>query len=583
MVPNQAVAGIWFHNVTNGPTSSLGQRDEEMGYVSVTTENRLNASTFGEVLNTAADRHPEREALVFPHARLTFDELRCRAQTAARAMIGLGLRQGDVVGILMPSCVDNVVTLFGAALAGLTCVPINSRFREHELDYIIRDAEMRALFTSDIIDQHVDFVDRLHRTFPDLALSEPGATPAISSAPQLSDLVLLGDREANGMLGRGAFDAKAAGIDEFTAATRQRAVIGDDTALMLYTSGTTSMPKGCPLKHRQLVGISRQIGERLGIRDGDRLWDALPLFHASSLLPLLAAFQFDSTFFSQVHFDPDEAVSILIDEHATLAWPAYATIWQPILTAPSFDAAALSHLRAILCVGPGETLRMMEESLPQAPVVGCYGITEGSGVPTMCNVTDCRELRTDTCGLPFEGVDAVIRDPESRRPLPAGERGLLWLHGEYVIDGYWKDPAKTAEAFDSEHWFCTGDLASVDETGRVRFHGRIKDTLKVGGENVAAVELEAFLTTHPAVKLAAVVGVPDQKYGQVPAAFIELRPDSIATEQELIAFCRGSIASFKVPRYVRFVAEWPMSATKVRKDDLRTPLLAELGIDEPNS
>jgi fatty-acyl-CoA synthase len=434
------------------------------------------------------------------------------------------------------------------------------------------------LFTNDLVEEHVDFVERLTRIFPGLGDTQPGSTPHLPEAPRLDHIVLLGNHAANGMVSRGAFAARAGDVDEDALDARQAQVSADDPALMLYTSGTTAMPKGCPLKHRQFVGISRQIAERLDVRDGGRLWNALPMFHASSLLPMLAAFQFGSTFFSQVHFDADEAVSILVGERATLAWPAYTTTWQPVLTADRFDAAGLSGLRAVLCVGPEVTLTVTERALPSAHIVCCYGITEGSGVPVMCDVDDPASIRLGSCGLPFNGVDAVIRDPQTRAELPVGERGMLWLRGEYVIDGYWNDPVKTAEVFDADQGFCTGDLASVDDAGRIYFHGRLKDTLKVGGENVAAVEVEAFLTTHPAVKLAAVVGVPDVKYGEVPAAFVELRAGAAATEEQLSEFCRQSIAGFKVPRHVRFVTEWPMSATKVRKDELRAALVAELGL-----
>jgi fatty-acyl-CoA synthase len=347
---------------------------------------------------------------------------------------------------------------------------------------------------------------------------------------------------------------------------------------MLYTSGTTAMPKGCPIKHWQIVSISTNIAERFGIVEGDRLWNSLPMFHASSLLPMLATFSKSSTFITMMHFTAEQSLQQLETENITLAWPAYTTIWQPILTHPDFDANKMPLLRGLLCVGPEESLAVMEKSFPQANIISCYGITECTGLPIMPHHTDTAAVRYGTCGLPMDGVEAEIRDPKTGNALPTGSRGALWLHGSYLIEGYWNDPVKTAESFDRNGWFNTGDLASLNAEGYVYFHGRLKDTLKVGGENVAAVEVEAFLTTHPAVKLAAVVGVPDSKYGEVPAAFVEYRPGQQSSEQELIEFCRQGLSGFKVPRHIRQVHEWPMSATKIKKDELRTPLLEELGI-----
>jgi fatty-acyl-CoA synthase len=530
--------------------------------------------TLAAVLDGAAADAPEVEAFVIGDERLTYRELRERVRRHARSLLALGVEPGDAVAVLMPNCVDFVLALFGTATIGATCVPVNSRFRPRELAYVIADSQARVVLTSDLVEEHADHAGRLREALPELQAAEPGATPAVAGAPALRHVVLLGKRPGAGMLDRGAFDALADAVPETALDAR---IDGDVTAAMLYTSGTTAMPKGCPLKHRQLVDVSRQLQLAFRAQPGDRLWDALPLFHASGILPLLICCHARATYISMLHFEAGAALELLERERATLVWPAYTTIWQPILTHPDFRPERVEALRHILCVGPPETLNVMEATLPGKPIVSCYGITEGSGIPTFCNLDDPPELRTGTCGFPLDGFDAQIRDPETRAPLPAGVRGALWLRGRNVIEGYWQDPVKTAESFDAAGWFNTGDLVSIDAAGRLAFHGRLKDTLKVGGENVAAVEVEAFLSTHPAVKLAAVVAVPDAKYGEVPAAFVELRPGAEASADELIAFARAGLAAFKVPRHVRFVTEWPMSATKIRKSDLLEPLLSELG------
>jgi acyl-CoA synthetase (AMP-forming)/AMP-acid ligase II len=253
-----------------------------------------------------------------------------------------------------------------------------------------------------------------------------------------------------------------------------------------------------------------------------------------------------------------------------------------VITHEDFDPGKLPQLRGLLCVGPRETLELMEQSLPQARVMSCYGLTECSGLPVMPWFTDDAAVRYGTCGRPMAGIEAQIRDPESHRPLANGERGALWMRGSYVIDGYWNDPEKTTQSFDTQGWFNTGDMGSLDDAGYLYFHGRLKDTLKVGGENVAAVEVEAYLSTHPSIQIAAVVGIPDEVYGEVPVAFVEFRSGKAADDEELIAFCRKGLAGFKVPRLIREVSEWPMSATKIRKDELRTRLLAELSATPTN-
>jgi fatty-acyl-CoA synthase len=213
--------------------------------------------------------------------------------------------------------------------------------------------------------------------------------------------------------------------------------------------------------------------------------------------------------------------------------------------------------------------------MPHAVQISAYGLTECGGVVAFNELDDTLEQRVTTQGRPFAGIEVCAQDPD-RAVLPAGERGEICVRGYCLFDGYYKDPEKTAASFDRDGWFHTGDLGTVDATGRVSYQGRIKDMLKVGGENVAAIEIESYLATHPAVSIAQVVGVPDAKYVEVPAAFLELKPGASVTEEEIVAFCRGAMASFKVPRYVRVVTEWPMSATKVQKFRLRDLIVDEL-------
>jgi fatty-acyl-CoA synthase len=523
-------------------------------------------TTLPALLNAAAAERPEREVLVFPTERLTYAELTARVKVAAKALIALGVQRGDHVGVLMHNCSDSVALLFAITSIGATSVPFNTRNRAAEVAHVVTDAGIHLVFTSTLASEAADLPSRLAEG---LALA-PADYPVrvivldsdreggVASAPEVADLASsISDEE---------YEARYAEID------------GELPAIMLYTSGTTSMPKGCPMLNRQLVSISGQLGEAWGTRDADRAWDALPLFHASSILPLLAMIAVRGTFISQSHFEAAGTIEILKQEKATMAWPAFGTIWMEIVAHPTFTPDVIAGVRAAMTVAPPETIHKMEALGPGVALMSCYGITEGLGVPIMVRYDDDEFTRTETAGLPFDGIAAEVRDAETGVRQPAGERGVLWLKGENVFSGYWNDPEKTAESFDADGWFNTGDLSSQDAKGYFYYHGRFKDMLKVGGENVAAVEIEAYLSTHPSVKLAQVVGVPDEKYGEVPVAFIELIEGTNATTDEILEYCQGSIASFKIPRHVRFVTEWPMSATKVRKGELQDAIVLELGL-----
>ena len=304
--------------------------------------------------------------------------------------------------------------------------------------------------------------------------------------------------------------------------------------------------------------------QRYFMDDTDRFWSPLPMFHMSSILPLAACIDAGAALLSMNHFDATTALDMLEHEKVSIAFPSFPTITNELISHPSFAKRDLSRLRRINNVAPIEMLRKFQNSFPQAVQTGAYGLTEACGVIAYNHPDESLETRLHSCGQPFEGIDIKIVDPETLQRVPSGERGEIWIKGYCVFSGYYKAPEKNAEAFHDD-WFRTGDLCSVDDDNRISFHGRIKDMLKVGGENVAAIEIESFLSGHPAVKLAQVIGVPDDHLLEVPAAYIELNDNQILTEESLIDWCKGEIASFKIPRHVRFVTEWPMSSTKVQK------------------
>jgi fatty-acyl-CoA synthase len=256
------------------------------------------------------------------------------------------------------------------------------------------------------------------------------------------------------------------------------------------------------------------------------------------------------------------------DEKVTVAFPSFPTIMQDLLNHPDFEKTDLSSLKRLNNVAPPDLLRQFQDAFPQAVQTGAYGLTEAGGVIAFNHPDESLEKRLHTCGKPMPGLQAKIVDPDTLEEKATGEQGEILLKGYSVFDGYYKAPEKNEEAF-ADGWFRTGDLCAIDADGGIEFHGRIKDMLKVGGENVAALEIESFLLTHPSVNMAQVIGVPDDRLSEVACAYIELHDGESMTSDDLIAFCKGKIASFKIPRHVRFVTEWPMSSTKIQKFVLR--------------
>ncbi len=531
----------------------------------------------GQVLLRSARRDPDREALVFPDARLTYRELADRAWRVAGSLLGLGVEPGDHVGLLMTNHPDLVASLFGGSLIGATVVPINARYRTAELHSIVEDAGVVTILTHDHADEHVDFTALLHASLPGLAEAGDPHALRLPEHPELRSVVMLGSRRPAGMLDRRAFEELGADVDEARLRNRVEGVRLRDIALILYTSGTTSRPRGAMITHEAFVRGWIGVGGIWHTTAEDRHYTALPLFHVTGLGCLTWVLAAGATFFTDYSVDPGRCLDALEQERITEFYPAYQPVMEDVLAHPRFPEADLGALRVFQNVAPPEVLAKFQERLPGAVQLTCYGGTEG-GVVTMTRPEDPPQVRLNTCGSCQPGVELRVVDGQGRG-LGPGEPGVIQFRGFNTLDCYWKSPEKTAETILEGGWVTMGDLGVLDEAGHVLFLGRAKETLKVGGENVAPQEIEAQLSTHPAVKLVQVVGVPDERLLEIPAAFVELVPGTSATEGELIEHCRGRIASFKVPRLVRFLEgeEWPMSTTKIQRSKLRDRLLSELG------
>ena len=512
----------------------------------------IDVAPIGDLLVRAAASHPDGPAVILPEERLSWSQLEQRAIEIGRGLIAIGVESGDRVGVLQANGPDCVASIFGALLAGAVAVPMNTRYRVAELPHLIDDAGLAAVLVSDRIDAHVDLTALLRESIGHL----DGPAPA---------LVLLGERREEGFVDEAALTRMAAGVDAAAVEERRRAVRVRAPAVLLYTSGTTSRPSGCPLTHEALVRNWAGVAGVLGLGCLDRLWAPCPLFHLAAIGPLVACAVTGAAFVSDTWFDPGRALELIARERATVLYPAYPPISQGIFADPGYADADLAAARVIVNVAPADTLRTMQEAIPRATQLSLYGLTEAGGAVTYGRLGDEEEARTETCGAPLPGVEVRIT-----------EAGEILVRGYGLCDGYHRDPEKTAATFDADGWLHTGDRGELDPAGRLRFLGRLKEMLKVGGENVAPAEVEARLEAHPRVKLAQVVGIPDERLDEVPVAFVELLPGTAATAEELIEHCRAGIAGFKVPRHLRIVEEWPLSATKIQKGPLRERMIDEL-------
>lgn len=525
-------------------------------------------TTLGDVLLKAAAERPNNDAVIFPEVRFTYHDVLEGAIAVARSLVGLGVRRGDHVGLLMPNCPDFIFALFGCTLIGAVAVPLNTRYRRRELAYVVENGDLVVVLTSDIIDEHVDFAELLHESIDGLAGSTAAEPLNLAAAPKLRHIVLFGSRRAAGMIDQEAFAAYAADVPADEILRRSRTVRIRDVLAMLYTSGTTANPKGCLLTHEAIVRDWIVAADRIGLTPDDGFWSPCPMFHMAGTGPMISAFSRAARFLTMTYFDATAALDLIEQESATHLYTAFPTIAMGLLRHPEYDAERVRSARWIMNIAPPETLRLMQSLIPTAIQVSAYGLTEATGTVCLGRPEDSPEQR-EVSGLPLEGVELRTIDPETGVDREPNVPGEICIRGFNCFEGYYRDPEKTAAAIDADGWVRTGDLGSLDEHGRLTYVGRVKDMLKVGGENVAPSEIEALLGTHPAVNLAQVVGRSDDHYGEVPVAFVELTAGASAVADELIEFCRGEIASFKIPREVRFVTEWPMSATKIQKYRLR--------------
>jgi fatty-acyl-CoA synthase len=525
----------------------------------------LLGETIGANLRRIAAAHPDAEALVDAPTgqRWTYAEFDAATDVLARGLIEAGLLAGDRVGIWAPNCAEWVLLQYATAKAGIILVNINPAYRSHELAYALRQSGVKVLVSAESF-KTSDYRGMIDQTRPDL--------------PDLRNVIYLGSPAWDALFGAG----RTAGAAE-RQAEREAALSFDDPINIQYTSGTTGFPKGATLSHHNILNNGFFIGEGCQYTANDRVCIPVPFYHCFGMvLGNLACTTHGSCIVIPAPgFDPDQTLATVQAERCTSLY-GVPTMFIAELALPNFAGYDLSTLRTGIMAGspcPVEVMKRVVSEMHMSEVTICYGMTETSPVSTQTTADDDMERRVSTVGRVHPHVEVKIIDPETGRVLPREAPGELCTRGYSVMLGYWDEPAKTAEAIDAARWMHTGDLAVIDAAGYLNIVGRIKDMVIRGGENVYPREVEEFLYTHPAIEDVQVIGVPDAKYGEELCAWVKLRPGAELTPDEVRQYCLGKIAHFKVPRYVRFTAEFPMTVTgKVQKFKMRETSIGELGL-----
>jgi fatty-acyl-CoA synthase len=537
-----------------------------LSYAHGTANTPLLGETIGANLERTVARFPDADAVVSRHqgVSFTYAELNEGVDRLARALMAAGLEPGDRLGIWSPNCVEWLMLQFATAKAGVILVNINPAYRASELEYALNQSGCRILVSASSF-----------KTSDYEAMVEE----VRGNLPALERTIFLGTTGWDELL------AEAGGVTDDELRERADALQFDDPINIQYTSGTTGFPKGATLSHHNILNNGFFIGEFCRYTEADRVCIPVPFYHCFGMVlgNLACTTHGACIVLPEAAFEPRSVLEAVEAERCTSLY-GVPTMFIAELDHPGFERFDYSTLRTGIMAGspcPVEVMRKVIERMHMDEVTICYGMTETSPVSTQTGADDPLERRVSTVGRVHPHVEVKIVDPIDGRVVPRGEPGELLTRGYSVMLGYWNDPERTAEAIDRAGWMHTGDLATMDDEGYVNIVGRSKDMIIRGGENVYPREIEEFLYTHPDVSDVAVIGVPDQKYGEEIMAWVQLREGASASGDDLRDFCQGKIAHYKVPRYVKLVDEFPMTITgKVQKFKMREAAVEELGLRE---
>jgi fatty-acyl-CoA synthase len=524
----------------------------------------LLGETIGENLARTVALHGSRQALVSCHQgeRYTYDELDEAVSRVASALLARGIVKGDRVGIWSPNCSEWVLVQYATAAIGAILVNVNPAYRTHELGYALRQSGMRLLVSAPEFGTS-DYEAMLAEVRPEL--------------PALEDAIFLGSAAWD--------ELRNAPVDVDALRRRAATLAFDDPINIQYTSGTTGFPKGATLSHHNILNNGFFVGELVGYGPDDRVCLPVPFYHCFGMVMgnLGATSHGSCIVIPAPSFDAGATLAAAAGERCTSLY-GVPTMFIAELSHPEFPSFDLAALRTGIMAGapcPVEVMRRVVEEMGMREVSICYGMTETSPVSTQTRRDDSLERRVGSVGRVGPHIEIKVVDPDTGSTVPRGERGEFCTRGYSVMLGYWDQPEQTAEAIDEAGWMHTGDLAVMDDDGYVNIVGRSKDMIIRGGENVYPREIEEFLYTHPAIADVQVIGVPDERYGEIVCAWVVLKPGSELTDHELRSFCDGRIARFKIPQLVRFVDSFPMTVTgKIQKFKMRELEIAERGLAE---
>ncbi|MFP6743514.1 MAG: AMP-binding protein [Alphaproteobacteria bacterium] len=550
-------------------------------YVHGTSDKALIGDTIGAHFDKAVASWPDQEALVVRHqdVRWTYAAFKLRVDALANGLIERGLEPGDRIGIWSPNCAEWVVTQFATAKAGLILVNINPAYRLTELEYALTKVGCKALILADKF-KSSDYIAMLRDLAPELDDAEPGDLQA-ARLPDLRLVIRLGDETTAGMVNYA--DVPLDGGEKRLADLAGQLQF-DDAINIQFTSGTTGQPKGATLTHHGILNNGYFIGEAQRLTKKDRICIPVPLYHCFGMvLGNIACITHGAAMiFPGEGFEPLAVLETIETERCTAAY-GVPTMFIAELDHPEFERFDLSSLRTGIMAGspcPIEVMNRVVSEMHMAEVTIAYGMTETSPVSFQSSTDDPLERRVSTVGRIFPHVEVKIIDSDGR-VTPRGEAGELLTRGYCVMLGYWGDEERSREAIDSAGWMHTGDMATIDDDGYCNIVGRIKDMVIRGGENVYPREVEEFLYGHPKVQDVQVIGVPDERYGEELCAWIMLRDGENASEDDIKTYCKGQIAHYKIPRYVKFVDGFPMTVTgKIQKFLMRERMVEELGLGE---
>ena len=545
--------------------------------------------TIGDLLDSQTERFGDREALVHVETgvRYTYREFKEECGRVARGLMAIGIEKGQHVGIWVTNYSEWVIAQFATAKIGAVLVTVNPAYRTHELEYVLKQSEADALI---LIGQFrtSDYVGMTNEVIPELKDSTPGRLRC-SKLPKLRNVIFipppsnLETETPGGMWSWEDVRRKSSDISEAKLAQRQASCVPEDTINIQYTSGTTGNPKGAMLTHYNLVANGYYSGEGMKFTEQDRLCVPVPFYHCfGCVLGNLACVSHGAAIvIPSEYFEPLKTLQAVEQERCT-ALHGVPTMFIAQLGQERFGEFDLTSLRTGMMAGspcPIEVMRQVVDQMGAKEITIAYGQTEASPVITLTRTEDTLERRVSTVGTALPNVEIKLVDPETGEDKPVGEQGELLTRSFMVMKGYYNLPEATASAIDEDGWLHTGDLATVDEDGYYRITGRLKDMIIRGGENIYPREIEEFLYSHPKVADVQVIGVPDERFVEEVMAWVILKPGETADAEEIREFCKGKIARYKIPRYVKMVTEFPLTVTgKVQKFRMRETAIEELGL-----